>query len=71
MDKQCYESKTGTREESFHQLPCFCELTTCLHGMMIYLDLCKALTLFCTTSLSLNWKNKDLIEGPLGGLGIG
>lgn len=63
MDKQCYEIKTGTREESFHQLPCFCELTTCLHGMMIYLDLCKA--------LSLNWKDKDLIEGPLGGLGIG
>lgn len=42
MDKQCYESKAGTTEESFHQLSCFCELTMCLPGVMIYFILCKA-----------------------------
>jgi len=34
---------------------------------VIYLDLSKALTPSCTTSLSLNWREIDLTDGPLGG----
>ncbi|GAB0191261.1 mitochondrial enolase superfamily member 1 [Grus japonensis] len=34
---------------------------------VIYWTCAKHLTLSCTTSLSLNWKDMDLTDGPLGG----
>jgi len=34
---------------------------------VIYLDLSKTLTLSHTTSLSLKWRDMDLMEGPLSG----
>ena len=35
---------------------------------VIYLDLCKAFdTVLHMTSLSLNWRDMDLMDGPLGG----
>ena len=36
---------------------------------VLYLDLCKALTLSRMTSLSLNWRDNDVVDGSLGASG--
>lgn len=58
MGTQCYESKSGTTEESFHQLSCFCELTMCLPGVMIYFISCKAFDTVLHNILVSKWEGQ-------------
>ena len=49
-----------------------CDAVTALVGkggatVVICLDLCKAFGTVCTTSLSLKWRDADLMGGALGG----